>query len=327
MIPSHRLLAALFTVTLTTFAAHAAPAEYTISDLGTLPGTSRSIATGINSLGQVVGVSYSQSDGTWTNVGALAPLNASYDAGAKSFLYSNGQMTQINPVDGPVNAVNDMGQVVGGHYSSINNSGQYVGSGGSALVYQNQFGLPGQLVSGGTTTTLSFLPLTINDSGQNGQVTDLSDLLHLKGIADSVHALNNLGDVLIAESNMSGSDYVHYILFSPATLRYTDLNILPGGSGITATTMNNKDQVVGTNFLFSNGQITSLQGLLPSTSHWSNLDATGINDAGQIVGQGLIDGQEHAFLMSPQAVPEPSSLVLFGFGFAAIAIRSLLRKD
>jgi uncharacterized membrane protein len=207
MNPSYRLLAALLTVTLTTFTAHAAPAEYTISDLGTLPGTSRSIATGINSSGQVVGVSYSQSDGTWTNIGALRPLNVAYDAGAKSFLYSSGQMSQISPVDGPVNAINDLGQVVGGHYSSINNSGQYVGSGGSALVYQNQFGLPGQLVSGGTTTTLSFLPFAINDSSQiggavldrasganfhaalyqNGQITDLSNLLKLRRLATIIH--------------------------------------------------------------------------------------------------------------------------------------------
>jgi probable HAF family extracellular repeat protein len=141
-----------------------------------------------------------------------------------------------------------------------------------------------------------------------------------------VIALNNAGDLLIAEGVMAGSSPLHYALFSPTNRRFTDLTTLPGGSGLTATALNNKDQVVGTNFLFSNGQITSLQSLLPSTSHWSNLDATGINDAGQIVGQGLIDGQEHAFLMSPQAVPEPSSLVLFGFGFAAIAIRSLLRR-
>ena len=125
---------------------------YNIVDLGTLPGTTRSIATGINASGQVTGVSYSSSDGTWTNWGALSPLNVSYDAGAKSFLYSGGQMTQINPVNGPANAINDAGQVVGGNYSSINFTGQYVGSAGSALVYQNQWDGSNQLVSGGTNS-------------------------------------------------------------------------------------------------------------------------------------------------------------------------------
>jgi uncharacterized membrane protein len=99
---------------------------YTITDLGTLSGTTQSIATGINASGQVTGVSYTCSDGTWTTGVVLGPAGPlSYDAGAKSFLSSNGQMTQINPIDGPANANNDSGQVVGGHYSSINDAGQY----------------------------------------------------------------------------------------------------------------------------------------------------------------------------------------------------------
>ena len=100
---------------------------YSIVGLGTLPGTTQSIATGINASGEVTGVSYTTGDGTWKAVGVLSAYNVSYDAGAQSFLYSNGQMTQINPVDGPANAINASGQVVGGHYSSINDQGQYVG--------------------------------------------------------------------------------------------------------------------------------------------------------------------------------------------------------
>src|SRR5262249_24120818 len=93
--------------------AGADPMRYTITALGTLPGTSRSIATGINSQGQVTGVSYSSSDGAWTATGLLQPLGISFDAGAKSFLFSNGQMGEINPTDGPAHALNNNGQVVG----------------------------------------------------------------------------------------------------------------------------------------------------------------------------------------------------------------------
>ncbi len=53
---------------------------YTITGLGTLPGTTQSIATGINALGQITGVSYTSSDGTWQASGVLYPLNISYDA-------------------------------------------------------------------------------------------------------------------------------------------------------------------------------------------------------------------------------------------------------
>jgi len=312
--------------------AEASP-TYSIIDLGTLPGTTQSIATGINASGQVVGVSYSGS-GSFTSDAALQYLGISYDAGAKSFLYSGGRMSGINPTDGPANAINDAGQIVGGSYPSINNVGQYVGVS------------PDRLISGGSATTLNyFLPTSINDLGvvggvsypasggyshaalyQNGQVTDLSNTLGLKGIGDTVLAINKAGDVLIAEGLMGGANPVHYLLYVPSAGPPTDLTKLPGGSGLAALALNNKDQVVGTGFLYSDGQFTSLQSLLPSTSHWSNLNATGINDAGQIVGQGLIDGQEHAFLMTPQNVPEPTTLTVFTLGLATFVARRLFRR-
>ena len=62
--------------------------------------------------------------------------------------------------------------------------------------------------------------------------------------------------------------------------------------------------------------VQSLASLIPNASGWSGLNATGINDAGQIVGQGLIDVQEHAFLMTPIAeqVPEPGAMMVWGLG-------------
>lgn len=73
---------------------------YAVTDLGTLPGTTRSIATGINSQGQVVGVSDSGGDAAWKAYGVLMPLGVAYDAGAKSFLSTGGGMTQISPTGG-----------------------------------------------------------------------------------------------------------------------------------------------------------------------------------------------------------------------------------
>jgi probable HAF family extracellular repeat protein len=52
--------------------------------------------------------------------------------------------------------------------------------------------------------------------------------------------------------------------------------------------------------------------------------AMGINDLGQIVGYGLINGKERAFLLSPLAtVPESETyaLIVLGFGLISIAIR------
>ena len=62
---------------------------------------------------------------------------------------------------------------------------------------------------------------------------------------------------------------------------------------------------MGNGFLYSNGTIQMLTSLIPTATGWTNLNATGINDQGQIVGQGTINGQQHAFLMTP-SVPEPA---------------------
>jgi probable HAF family extracellular repeat protein len=92
----------------------------------------------------------------------------------------------------------------------------------------------------------------------------------------------------------------------------TNITALPGGSGLLSAALNNKEQVVGNGFLYSNGTIQTLLSLIPAGSGWSNLNATGINDAGQIVGQGTYDGQQVAFMMTPDAVPEPGTLAIWG---------------
>jgi len=71
----------------------------------------------------------------------------------------------------------------------------------------------------------------------------------------------------------------------------------------------------------------SILSLLPANSGWTNLNATGINDAGQIVGEGLINGQEQAFLMTPIAeeIPEPGALAIWGTLVSVAATRLVAR--
>ncbi len=65
---------------------------------------------------------------------------------------------------------------------------------------------------------------------------------------------------------------------------------------------------MGNGFLYSNGTTQALTSLLPGSSGWTNLNATAINDSGQIAGQGTYDGQQVAFLMTPSAeTPEPGA--------------------
>ena len=47
------------------------------------------------------------------------------------------------------------------------------------------------------------------------------------------------------------------------------------------------------------GEITDLNDLIPRNRGWQLVFDNDINDAGQIVGQGLIGGELHAFVLNP----------------------------
>jgi len=54
-------------------------------------------------------------------------------------------------------------------------------------------------------------------------------------------------------------------------------------------------------FLWHNSKMTALNTLIPEESGWTLTDAKGLNNLGQIVGQGKYNGQHHAFLLTPRA--------------------------
>src|SRR5205807_747160 len=65
-------------------------------------------------------------------------------------------------------------------------------------------------------------------------------------------------------------------------------------------------------------------------SGWLLLSADGINDNGQIVGEGIVGDTQHAFLLTPDqsatAVPEPSSLAIWGLAALGLVIGSVRRR-
>lgn len=54
-----------------------------------------------------------------------------------------------------------------------------------------------------------------------------------------------------------------------------------------------------TAFLWENGVMRDLNGLIAPSNGWTLEEARGINDSGQIVGWGRHGGKEHAFLLTP----------------------------
>jgi len=59
-------------------------------------------------------------------------------------------------------------------------------------------------------------------------------------------------------------------------------------------------------FLWENGAMTDLNTLLPAGTGWILTAATAINDNGDIVGIGLLDGQVHGFLLTSGQTQPPA---------------------
>ena len=118
------------------WSATAGAAEYTVTDLGTLPGGSASAAYSINNSGQVVG--YSTTSGN-----------------NHAFLYSGGTMNDLGTLPGgdgsSANSINNSGQVVGSSLTNI-----YTHIGPYFFVTGTNFTLLSELI----TVAFEFVPLT-----------------------------------------------------------------------------------------------------------------------------------------------------------------------
>lgn len=109
-----------------------------------------------------------------------------------------------------------------------------------------------------------------------------------------------------------------------------------------ANSLNDSGEVVGLSYKLSGEQravfwkdaaFGDLNELIPSDSGWSLTEAIKINNQGQIVGKGYLDGKEQGFLLTlnPDAepIPEPDSPIVFwaGAGILGTAIGLRRRKS
>ena len=327
---------------------------YNVTDLGTLGNNfNSSYVTGINSAGQLVGVSYVSSglgaypflyaNGQMINLGTLGGTYGSAAAinnigqvtgGSKTssgalqaFLYSHGQMTSLSTSFSSGVGINDAGQVAVQEYGSGNSS--------RAFLYTN--GQPRDL---GTLGGTYAYPSAINNRGQvvggsailagtehavlysNGHIIDLLRTLPGGNEESEADAINNAGQVTGLFHTSSG--LLHAFLYSSGNV--TDLGTVPGFIYSTGKGINNEGQVVGQldgtdthygdneAFVDSNGHMTDLNSVIDPALGITLTDAVGINDKGQIAA----DSNTRAYLLTPVSTPEPGTLSLLGLALLGL---------
>lgn len=301
-----------------------------LTDLGTIGSDPNSVGTGINDSGQVVGRSIfgggSGNRGFRTTANGLAS-----DPG-----------TDLGSLGGNTGA------------SAINSAGQVTGSvilNSSTVAYHAYRTSPTGLVSdAGADLGFTGIGVAINDSGQvaglnpgtgahafrtnaAGQPTDLGTL---GGSTSRAYGMNTAGRT-VGWSFFAGDTVGHAFRTTATGLVSdpgTDLGALPGFPGSGGLGINSSGVVVGFSGpdVYANDSINShafiydtqmrdLNQMIPANSGWVLNAANAINDSGWITGFGTINGQPHAFVLTP--VPEPSGLLLAG---AALAGGWLFRR-
>jgi probable HAF family extracellular repeat protein len=302
----------------------------TMQDLGTLGGNA-SNGYGINSNGQVTGISFTTGDAAfraflWTPTtpgGASGTMN---DLGTFGGTFVDGR------------AINDSDQVSGSGYPTGNNSfghaflwtpsspngpggtmhdlGTLGGTGSNGYGINDNGQVTGQSsTTGGTLRAFLWTPTTPN--GASGSMIDLGTL---GGTYYSVGWGINASGQVTGEANTTGDSATHAFLYDGAL---HDLGTL-GGNSSAGFGINSNGQVTGYSittgdaaahaFLYTSGSgMVDLNSLIDPVSGWVLQVGYGINDAGQITGYGTIGGQQNrAFLLTP--VPEPAALALLAVG-------------
>ncbi len=274
-----------------------------LRDLGVLhvfPSSRYSVAFSINNHGQVAGYSTTKSDDTlYTH----------------PFLWSAGQMLDLGTLGGIdpgyASSVNDGGTVVGQSPVRTNDPHSFIwqnavlrdlllaspslGTHSQVTCINNRNQICGTL--SGSSKSLGFL-------WENGRITRL--LGTLGGTNSYAKAINDFGHI-VGVSDLKGDQVSHAFVYGNGSM----YDLGPDPTTIsTAFAINSSDTVVGRcytlgfekEFAFIWKAGTALKNLNQSidpASGWVLTWASGINDQGQICGEGLHHGLERAFLLSP----------------------------
>lgn len=291
--------------------------EYLVTPIAPLSGSPYDRVFAINDDGEAVGESFNDLEGS----------------DEIAFIYANGTSTALGSNYTTATGINDNGEVsgnilgngtAGGAFAwtaatgiqtiafnsanAINSNGELAGRGNglAPAIYIN-----GQITQLGSTGGDAY---AINDQGQvvgwngsaqpflytNGQMLDIGTL---GGNTGDAEAINNLGQVV--GYAQTASENTDAFLYSNGQM--TDLGSLNGGF-TSAYGINTSGAIVGESsdnaFVYSNGKMSNLNSLLDSTTQAGTVlqAAEAINNKGQIVANGTLNGAATGFLLTPKLV-------------------------
>ena len=268
-----------------------------MTSLGTLGGSS-GIGNGINGSGQVAGYS-TNSKGTY-----------------RAFLSSGNTLTDIGDLGGGsavAYAINDLGQVVGSAVAKNGENHPFLYSNGRMIDLgtlgskNNNWWNSAQSVNNSGVVTGTSYDAQGNFFGfvwRNGKMVKMGTL---GGLWSQGYAINNKGQITGLAYTKNGG--AHAFITNCGTCPMRDLGTIAGStSTVWGFAINDSGVVVGQStfkstyhaFVYSSGKMKDLNSMIPAGSGWELTEANGINAAGQIVGMGTINGQEHAYLLTPQ---------------------------
>jgi probable HAF family extracellular repeat protein len=351
--------ASLMAACLIVLATYAIAGNYSICDLGTLGG-SYTFTYGINNQGQVTGISataegdchaFIWEDGMITDLGTLGGpgsiargINDLGEIAGYSDT-SEGETHAFLWKDGLLRDLGTLGGYCGCAYG-INNAGMVIGGSRTAAGDYHAFAFDGDLmVDMGTLGGTISQAYGMNNYGQSvGNASTPEEIWHAViwqesnivdlGFAGTAYDINDSEAVV---GMLSISDFAwHAFLYSGGTI--IDLGTL-GGATSCAYAINNDGQIVGqantssgntVACLWENGTAIDLNACIAPDSGWALMEATCINDSGQIAGWGVLDGQTRAFLLRPETgitvdidirpFCQPNVIRLREHGFVPVAV-------